>query len=136
MLDSAKFFFIVFEEQQDGTYVLKGAKFWSMPEHDLETTVKCAWQETVDTLNYGVKLSYNGRQVSNNFIKGSENRIIHVRPHASRASYIEGDSNADELPTRALWDNKPVEYSEHWMTKQCFWLNRDYVLEQIKGMID
>lgn len=136
MLDSSKFFFIVFKENNKGEYVFQGGKFWSMPEYDLETIVKGAWQETVDTLNYGVKLVYEKGRVKNNFIKASDNRIIHVRPHAAKASYMKNDTkNADELPVKAHWTNKPDTYSEDWMTKQCFWLNNNYILEQIETLI-
>lgn len=135
MFDAAKFFFIVFREQQDGSYVFTGAKFWSMPGTDLITTVKTAWEETVKTLNQGVKLELVGQKVRNNFIGSKDKRIIHVRPHARLASYQVNDSNADELPVKAQWVNKPSGYSDNWMTKQCFWLNKDYVLQQITDLL-
>lgn len=134
MLDAAKFFFVVFEEQKEGDYIFKGAKFWHMPERDLDSVVKEAWLQTVNALKEGVQLTYKGSLVKNNFISGSEKRIIHVRPHASKASYQEGNSNADELPVPARWINKPDEFSDRWMTKQCFWLNNDYVLEQLENL--
>lgn len=135
MLDASKLFFVVFKEQKDGSYIFSGAKFWSMPSKDLMTTVKNAWEETVATIRQGVKLKYNGRIVENNFIKSSDKRIIHVRPHARAASYEAKNANADELPVAANWVNKPERYSDNWMTKQCFWLNNNYVLEQIKDIL-
>lgn len=135
MLDASKLFFVVFREQENGSYIFSGAKFWSMPSKDLMTTVKSVWKETVTTIRQGVKLIYTGKKVKNNFIKSSDKRIIHVRPHASVASYEVNNVNADELPVTANWTNKPEEYSDNWMTKQCFWLNNDYVLEQIKDIL-
>lgn len=135
-MDSSKFLFIVFEEQDEGIYIFKGAKFWTMPEKDLDTVVKEAWLETVNTLNRGVELTYTGTSVKNNFIKKSDNRIIHVRPHARISSYIAGDTiNADQLPVPAKWRNKPEMYANDWMTKQCFWLNNDYILSQILDLL-
>lgn len=89
MLDAAKFFFVIFEEQKEVGYVFKGAKFWHMPEKDLDSVVKEAWLQTVQTLKKGVRLTYKGGSVKNNFISGSEKRIIHIRPHAAKASYQE-----------------------------------------------
>lgn len=135
-MDASKFLFVAFEEQTDENYIFKGAKFWTMPEKDLDTIVQEAWQETVDTLNNGVELTYQGNSVKNNFIKKSDKRIIHVRPHASVSSYLAGDTvNADQLPVAARWKNKPETYADDWMTKQCFWLNNDYILSQIADLL-
>jgi DNA mismatch repair protein MutH len=136
LLDSGRFFFVVFQKQADGRVIFRGAKFWCMPVEDLDSTVRDAWQQTVDTLKSGVQLEFDGSRVKNNFVKSSENRIIHVRPHASKASYMFNDTwDADELPVNARWINKPFGYSEKWMTKQCFWLNNQYVREQIQDLI-
>ncbi|WP_207941510.1 hypothetical protein DOK78_000272 [Enterococcus sp. DIV2402] len=135
-MDASKFLFIVFKEQVKDNYVFKGAKFWTMPEKDLDTIVQDAWQDTVNTLNSGVELTYQGNSVKNNFIKKSDKRIIHVRPHASVSSYLAGDTvNADQLPVAARWKNKPEAYADDWMTKQCFWLNNDYILSQISDLL-
>ena len=106
-----------------------------MPESDLENIVRQAWQQTVDTIKFGVQLHYDGKRVTNNFIGKSDKRIIHVRPHASKSSYIANDKNANQLPTPAIWTNKPANFANDWMTKQCFWLNNDYVFEQIKDLL-
>lgn len=137
LLDASKFLFVVFEEQEDENYIFKGAKFWTMPEADLDGVVRRAWEETVQVLNEGIQLTYNFKRarVENNFIKKTDKRIIHVRPHASVASYEEDNANASQLPVPAQWTNKPTSYSSDWMTKQCFWLNNDYVLSQIKDLL-
>ena len=135
MLDASKFFFVVFKETDNGEFVFSGTKFWSMPETDIDNVVQSVWMDTVNTLKQGVQLKYVNGQVSNNFVKASAKRIVHVRPHAQKASYIEGDGNADELPVPAIWTNKPEGFSDKWMTKQSFWLNNKYVLEQIEDLI-
>jgi DNA mismatch repair protein MutH len=133
-LESTKFLLLVFKEK-DNDYIFQGAKFWSVPELELNTTIKAAWQETVDTLNKGVELYYDGKNVRNNFIGSGDKRIIHVRPHASKASYMAGSVDADELPVSAKWDNKPSKFSDKWMTKQCFWLNQAYMFEVVKDLL-
>lgn len=134
MFESTKFFFIVFKGTSNSSVFL-GAKFWAMPVSDFDNTVKLAWKEVQETINGGVSLVYKGERVKNNLLKASAKRIIHVRPHSSKSSYIEGNSNADELPVPAKWTDKPEEYSDRWMTKQCFWLYNDYVIEQIKDLL-
>ena len=138
--ESAKFFLVVFKKDTEGRQIFQGVKFFSLPQHDIEGLVRGAWQETVDTINKGVVLEntqINPKKkprIKNNFVNASDKRIIHVRPHASLASYIL-DSNSDELPVKAVWINKPRGYSDNYMTKQCFWLNNDYILSQIKDIL-
>lgn len=138
LLDSGKFFFVVFKETARNHYVFSGVKFWTMPEEDLETTVREAWLQTVATYQQGVQLTYNtkDKRVYNNLLAKSDGKIISVRPHASKSSYIAGNPNADELPKPARWVNKPESFSDSWMTKQCFWLNNDYLLEQISDLLN
>jgi hypothetical protein len=133
MLESTKFFFVIFKANEKGEYVFKGCKFWFMPESDINDIVRVAWQETVATFKEGVRLTFN-KIVKNNLISKSDNRIIHVRPHTRRASYVKS-IYSDELPTPAIWTNKPDNYSDNYITKQCFWLNNDYILKQIQDLL-
>lgn len=135
--ESAKFFFVVFKKDAAGNQFFQGAKFFSIPQEDLDGPIKMVWNETVDTISRGVSLyTKNGKpRVYNNFVKESEGRIIHVRPHAAVASYHPNTASSDELPVHAKWTDKPAEYSDDWMTKQCFWLNKSYVLEHIKDIL-
>lgn len=134
----SRFLFIVFQENENEEYIFKGAKFWNMPISDLDNQVQEVWQDTVDILNTGVELYYNStsKRVHNNFTKISDDKILSVRPHASKASYLENNPNADRLPVPAKWTNKPNHFSNQWMTKQCFWLNNNYIEEQISELID
>ena len=41
------------------------------------------------------------------------------------------------FPTPAKWSGeKPKACDENYMTKQCFWINNDYILEQIEDISD
>ena len=134
--DETRFLFVVFKS--NGTnYVLKGCQFWNMPYEDLENEVKTGWYTVVDTIRNGVELvvttQKNGKAVvRNNLLKESEHRIIHVRPHAQKSFYKFNDgtivgtgrqSDANELP------------DGRWMTDYCFWINKKYILSQIKDEI-
>lgn len=80
----------------------------------------------------------NSFRIHNNFIAKSDKMICHVRPHESRADYSENGSCADKLPAKIQWTNKPDSsaYSNQWMTRQCFWLNNDYIKEQVEELLD
>lgn len=109
-LSEARFMLIVFQKQDNYDYssILKGIFFWSMPESDIESC-KDVWQETKKTIIEGVKLiKVNGRNL-NNLPKPSDHPIMHVRPHAR---------DADD--TYPLPDGRQL-------TKQCFWLNKEYI---------
>lgn len=139
LLDTRFLFFVVKEE--DGLDVFKGVKFFTMPEEDLQGPVREVWEDTVDKINTGVELRAvkrgNKIRVENNFISKSDGMICHVRPHESKADYSENGRHADKLPVEAKWINKPdsPQYSNQWMTRQCFWLNNDYIKKQVKNLI-
>lgn len=131
--EETRFLFVVFKS--NGTnYVLKGCQFWNMPYLDLETEVRDGWKKVVDTIKAGVeftiKTQSSGKKiVENNLLKKSEHRIIHVRPHAQKSYYKLSDgtivgngkqSDANELP------------DGRWMPNYCFWINKNYILTQIK----
>ena len=86
--------------------------FWNIPIEDL-AEVRKVWQNTVEIINQGVKLTSTARGMSSNLPKQSESRVAHVRPHGKNAN--------DKLP---LPDGR-------MMTKQCFWLNSGYLKGQI-----
>lgn len=137
-LMDTRFLFVVFKGTENQHYQLMGAKFWSMSSNELESTVKDAWNDTINTIKQGVELCYDVRRnrVTNNFISVSDRRIIHVRPKARKSSYMAYNSYADRLPVPAKWKNKPDNYSDDWMTRQCFWLNSKYLEELISEFIN
>lgn len=124
--DETRFLFVSFRAHGDDL-VLDGARFWSMPQSDIEGPLRECWQRTKDVLKEGVELavvSHDGRErVVNNLPKKKDNPVAHVRPHSSKAWYkfadgsVRGDSPScgDVLP-----DGRE-------MTRQSFWLNNDYV---------
>lgn len=112
-LAPTKFLFVIFQERDDGEYIFNRAMFWNIPNGDLDE-VRKVWERTVSVIRSGVHLISTPRGVRNNLPKKTENRVAHVRPH--------GENGADKLP---LPDGR-------MMTKQCFWLNNSYILEQIK----
>ncbi|PTK72811.1 Sau3AI family type II restriction endonuclease [Staphylococcus haemolyticus] len=138
-----RFLFFVVKDESEGP-VFKGIKFFSMPEKDIENIVRIVWEDTVKKLKNGVELwqrntkDGNFWRIENNFIKKSDKLICHVRPHGGKSDYRVNGKDADLLPVPAKWLNRPEDkekYSDQWMTKQCFWINRDYIKEQIKDML-
>lgn len=126
-----KFLFIIYRKKGENYYLAK-SKFWNMPVEDIDKTLKEEWTRARNTFIEGIELipkeTKIGTIVNNNLPKKSNTRILHVRTHARKSAYkIDGvkygngdlDSDTDELPNGDL------------MTKQCFWLNNDYVLKQI-----
>lgn len=111
-LAPTKFMFVIFQERNDGEYVFDRIMFWNMPPEDLDEVGR-VWERTVQAIRKGVILTPTPNGIRNNLPKQAESRVAHVRPHAKDAS--------DALP---LPDGR-------MMTKQCFWLNRTYVAEQI-----
>lgn len=134
--ETTRFLFVVFQENYNGDYVLKGSKFWNMPIEELETTGKKEWEEYkykfISGVNFEIKRNNNGDvYVNNDLPKESNNIIFHLRPHASRSAYlINGtrygrgkDTDMDELPNGDK------------MTNQCFWFNKNYIAKIIKDLL-
>ena len=131
-----KFLLCVFDEIDDKTkqYRFRKSLLWNMPESDLDTTVKEVWEDTKQKAINGIELikqSNNKGQIyfSNNLIKGTDKKIVHVRPHAAKAIYkfIDGTTYGDGVLTRD-GDELPNGVI---ITKQCFFLNNSYILESI-----
>ena len=119
--------FVIFQkvDDSDETSYLQSVKFWGMTDDDLEEVRMC-WEKTVETIKYNLVINPTSNGFENNLPGQKDNRITHVRPHASKAyykfgNYEKGDpKNGCELP------------DGRWITKQCFWLNRSYIKEIIK----
>ena len=135
LLIDMRYLFVVFQKDR-GRAVLRGCKVWGMPERDLDGPVRECWERTRDAVVRGVRLtprvSARGKvSYSNDFPKISDGIVAHVRPRASQAAYrLEDgtevgnvDRDAEELP------------DGRWMTRQAFWLNSSYLLEQISDLL-
>ena len=125
-----RFLFVVFKKK-GAEYLLRGAKFWNMPVSDLEGDIRTGWEKIKYTIAQGVKFTINPNgTISNNLPVKKDNRVIHIRPHAKKAAYdlgdgfVRGDIERDANP---LPDGR-------WMTTQSFWINNDYIMEQIKDI--
>lgn len=127
-----KFLFVIYKKKEDN-YYLAGAKFWNMPVSDIEGTLHEEWKRAVNIFKEGVKFKIEeGKPIRNNLPKKSNTKILHVRPHAQKGAHlidgIKYGNGKIERDTDILPDGNR-------MTKQCFWLNNDYVLKQIENII-
>jgi DNA mismatch repair protein MutH len=106
----------------------------SFPTFKFKELVQEEWEDTKQKAINGIELikqSNNKGQIyfSNNLIKGTDKKIVHVRPHAAKAIYkfIDGTTYGDGVLTRD-GDELPNGVI---ITKQCFFLNNSYILESI-----
>ncbi len=102
-LYSSRFMFVIFKEQNDGTFVLDDVFFWTMPQKDLE------WAEQY--WNHIRECVLAGHISEKYWWKGADKKKFHVRPKAQKAENL--------APTA---DGK-------WAKKFCYWFNNDYVRE-------
>lgn len=113
-------FFFVFYQFENNNLILRKVKFWNMPYSDI-IEAKTVWDKMVKTVKNGEivrQISYNGTRKTF-FPKKSENRISHVRPHATNAADTYNLPVADKLTGSTKY------------TKHCFWLNASYVKTEI-----
>lgn len=121
-LETTKYMFFIFKNN-GSDYVFEGYKLFNMPESIIENSIKPFWEETVSKIKNGIKFTITGNVVSNDLPCKTHNGYMHVRPHASQAAYklnngfTKGNikKDGDLLP------------SGEYMTKQCFWFNREYI---------
>lgn len=126
---SATRFLFVTYRKRDGEFYLDDALFWHMPTVDLEGAGQQDWRNTQSIIRKGVEFTISGTRILNNIPKKTQTEIFHLRPKAQKAAYSlpdiqfeigNVDRDADVLPNGDM------------MTKQCFWLNNDYVKLQIE----
>ncbi len=113
-------FLFIFYQIDERKLKLKKAKFWNMPNKDIEK-VKLVWKRTKQIIidgNIVAELTEKGKRKTN-FPSTKFNGIAHVRPHAQNAK------DSYPLPVN---DNLTGLSS---YTKHCFWLNNTYIKEQI-----
>ena len=103
-----KFLFVIYREDEktDGVFRLADIVFWQMNDEDLEEARAC-----YDEMR---KRVIDGRPEDS--VKSTENRCCHVRPHA-----------------RNRFDTDTTSYGRE-VIKKCFWLNANYIGEEIKRL--
>lgn len=125
--EETRFLFVVYQSN-GSNYILKSAKLWNMPVQDLYGEAKIGWEAIQNKVKNGINFNIKGNTVENDLPKKKDNRIMHIRPHAQHSAFKlnngfeKGDiqKDADELP------------NGEWMTKQSFWLNNTYIMDQLK----
>ncbi len=129
VLLNKKFLFAVFQKK-DGEYRFTKVIFWNIPMNIVEKDGKEVYQKLQDVLASGnivsgFKSSSDGKTIrTNNFPKKTDNPHFHVRPHGR-------DSN-DVFPLPV--PDKLTGLTEY--TKQCFWINKEYILSVIENEIN
>ena len=126
---------MVFQKEGDRT-ILRGCKIWGIPERDLDGPVRECWERTRDAVARGVeltrKVSPSGRVTYTNDLPGmADGPVLHVRPRAAKAAYrLSGGAEVGNVARDAemLPDGR-------WMTRQAFWLNGPYLLDQISDLL-
>ena len=101
-----RFLFIIFRKpavKDDKQVRLEKVMFWTMPVKDLEQGM-VLWNDTREKVANG---NYE------HFIKASENPVCHIRPKAQNAADTTEGAQGFQVK------------------KMCYWLNREYVFNQI-----
>ena len=115
-----RFLFVFFKINDDEQLVLEKALFWNMPYEDREEAKK-VWNETISLIKAGhivKEITANGIYKTY-FPKSSENRVAHVRPHAS-----------NKKDTYALPVSDVLTGYKSYM-KHSFWLNSKYIRDSV-----
>lgn len=117
--EETKFLFVVFEyketesQNKDRKLYFKGIKLWNMPMNLIQRDLKEFWIQVKMILEQGVQLSKvpwgKSYRVSNNLPSPGYNGVCHIRP--------KGKDGNDKV---RLPDGQ-------WITKQAFWLDREFV---------
>lgn len=117
---SKKFFMVFLKESEPGQYLLDKVCFWNIAQNDLEE-VRAVWAHTVRLLITGdiIKGYDKNNRCLNNFIKTTENRVTHIRPHAR-----------DSKDTQLLPINDRLT-NNHTFTKQGIWMNKTFIRDSI-----
>lgn len=120
-----RFLFVFFKSNgdckkaKDENLFLDKVLFWNMPYVDREEA-RLVWENTKKIIADGrivKEIKPNGRETY--FPKSSENRVAHVRPHATTTQVVYPLPTPDKL-------TKVTSYTRH-----SFWLNNTYVRDSI-----
>lgn len=107
--ETTKWLFAVFQKNEHGEKVFKKVVLWNMPGEDINVHLKSFYETTQNILKNGVILTETKKGIKNNLPGAKDNPVCHIRPKAQNAS------DKVKLP-----DGQEI-------TKQCFWLNKEYL---------
>ena len=129
-----KFFFVVFKRSGERYYLYK-CKFWNMPYLDFHD-VQMGWLKIQHRIKNGVEfdiktLSSGKVVVSNNLPKKKDNRIIHIRPHATKGAYLIRHVFEPDFELGNIERDANMLPQLDYMTTQSFWINNDYIVDEI-----
>lgn len=130
-LRETRFFFVVYREDRAGILRLEGCCFWNVPMKDLEGDIRIVWQETHDIIANGqlvLDIDMKGN-VTNNLPKKQGHPVSHVRPHGRNRNDTAPLPEGTMLTVHGNTDAWP---DTTCYTKQCFWLNNDYIRQQLQ----
>lgn len=108
--------FVVFQYDSKEELRFKGIRLWHMPLETIENEVFNYWNEIRRVLGEGVILTKTNKGIQNNFPKSNFNGVLHVRPKGA-------DGN-----------DKVLLPDGQWITKQCYWLNANYIAQILSGL--
>ena len=113
-----KFLFIFFKEFES-SYILDEVIYWNMPSSDIDETKK-VWEITKKLLKKGKIVKEQKNKIRYTYFPSPKsNSVSHVRPHARNAK------DTFFLPVKDHLTGLK-EYTKH-----CFWLNKDYLKDEI-----
>lgn len=135
LLTEMRYLLVVLQKDECGDAVLRGCKVWGMDERTLDGPVRECWQRTRDIVRRGVQLTKKATRVgkvtySNDLPAISDDLVAHVRPRAKKAAYMLGRVEIGNVER----DAEPLP-DGRWMTRQAFWLNSDYMLQQVRDLL-
>lgn len=126
-----KFLFMIFKTIGNER-IFKGAQFWNMPLSDLNNKVAEDWNNTQKVIKEGVKFRKSGNRIFNNLPSPEETHAFHLRPKAHKSAYSININGEIYVRGNVEKDSSKLPNGDR-ITKHCFWLNRDYVIKQLKN---
>lgn len=126
-----KFLFMIFKTIGDER-IFKGAQFWNMPLSDINNKVAEDWNNTQKVIKEGVKFRKSGNRIFNNLPSPEETHAFHLRPKAHKSAYSININGEIYVRGNVEKDSSKLPNGDR-ITKHCFWLNRDYVIKQLKN---
>lgn len=137
MFMSKKLLFVIFEEIDDNSrqYRFKGTLLWNVPFNIIEDEIRIVWEKTYQILTNSLKLNIKNNRIYNNFPSSKENKYSHIRPHGQNRKDTNPLPKEAKLIVESTDESANIEdiYQGHNFTKQCFWLNKSYIVEVLKA---